>query len=171
MKSDMEEEDNDPSIPIILLSREQKQRIRSPWTHCLIVKVFGKSVGYHYLLTKIHQIWHPNGKFSMVDLGLDFYLVKLSLQKDFYFFISTSPWSISRHLLTIIHRWEPEFKASVAPITLMAVWVCLVELHLEFFDFAILCIIGNELGTLFRIDPHTMEGARRRFARLCIQMM
>ncbi|GAV86588.1 DUF4283 domain-containing protein/zf-CCHC_4 domain-containing protein, partial [Cephalotus follicularis] len=139
------------------------------WIQCLIVKVFGRSVGYHYMLTKIHQIWHPRGKISMVDLGLDFYLAKFSFQDDFSFVLSGGSCFIGRNFLTFRH-WEPEFRPSIAPVTMTIVWLRLVELPLEFFKSDILSRIGNELGTLLRIDPHTIEGARGRFSRLCIQI-
>ncbi|GAV66291.1 hypothetical protein CFOL_v3_09801 [Cephalotus follicularis] len=46
-------------MPVILISREEKKRICEAWLHCLIVKVFGKTVEYNFLLSKIHQLWHP----------------------------------------------------------------------------------------------------------------
>ncbi|GAV64633.1 DUF4283 domain-containing protein [Cephalotus follicularis] len=147
--SNEEDEDSghDLSIPIILISREEKERIRAPWIHILIVKVFCRSVGYHYLLTKIHQIWHSKGKLSMVDLGLNFYSVKFSLQDDFSFVLSGGPWFIGQNFLNIYH-WEHEFKATVASVTMMVVWIRLVELPLEVFDSTILSKTCNELGTL-----------------------
>ncbi|GAV61923.1 DUF4283 domain-containing protein, partial [Cephalotus follicularis] len=151
-ESDKEEEDNghDPSIPVILLSKEENLRIRSSWIHCLIVKVFERSVGYHYLLSKIHQIWHP--------------------KEDFSFVLTGGPWFIGLNFLAIRH-WEPELRASVALITMTAVWIRLVELPLEFFYSSILSKIGNKLGTILRINPHTLEVAMGRLARLCIQIV
>jgi hypothetical protein len=43
-------EDNiDEDIPIILLSKAEKERINAPWRSALIIKAFGKSVGFKYM--------------------------------------------------------------------------------------------------------------------------
>ena len=40
----------------VKLSKETKARIRVPWSKALIVKVYGKSVGFHYLTFKINAL-------------------------------------------------------------------------------------------------------------------
>ncbi|KAK9998785.1 hypothetical protein SO802_018388 [Lithocarpus litseifolius] len=44
------------------LSREFKKRIRAPWTNALIIKVFGRLVGFNFLNAKIHALWKPIGE-------------------------------------------------------------------------------------------------------------
>ena len=46
----------------VCLSKETKQRIRAPWTNAIIVKVFGRNVGYNYLHSKLLDLWKPNGR-------------------------------------------------------------------------------------------------------------
>ena len=43
----------------IKLSKETKARIREPWSKALIVKVFGRTVGFSYLTSKINALWNP----------------------------------------------------------------------------------------------------------------
>nr|POE56108.1 hypothetical protein CFP56_74628 [Quercus suber] len=52
----------------VLLSRGTKSRIRAPWSKTLIVKVFGRSVGFNYLTFKINAMWNPKGKMECVAL-------------------------------------------------------------------------------------------------------
>lgn len=47
------EADSDDSFPTILLSKEEKLRTKAPWRSALIVKAFGKSLGYKYFDHKI----------------------------------------------------------------------------------------------------------------------
>lgn len=66
----------------ISLSKETKQRIRAPWAKALIIKVFGRTVGFSYRHSRIMGLWKPLGRMDMVDLGKDFFLVRFSSQED-----------------------------------------------------------------------------------------
>ena len=56
--SDLDEDPEDP-YAVILLSSEGKKCIRASWLSTLIVKAFGKSLGFIYLDFKIRAIWMP----------------------------------------------------------------------------------------------------------------
>ena len=63
----------------VKLSKETKARIRVPWSKALIVKVYGRSVGFHYLTFKINALWKPTAKMDCVMLGskdLGFYVFR-----------------------------------------------------------------------------------------------
>ncbi|GMY10188.1 DUF4283 domain-containing protein/zf-CCHC_4 domain-containing protein [Fagus crenata] len=55
-------------------------------------------------------------------------------------------------------------------MTTTAVWARLPELPIELYDSRFLSWIGNQLGTLLKIDAHTMDNQRGRYARLCVQI-
>ena len=40
----------------VAISKEDKERIRAPWTSSLIVKSFGRSLGYMFLSSKIREL-------------------------------------------------------------------------------------------------------------------
>ncbi|KAK9290190.1 hypothetical protein L1049_008356 [Liquidambar formosana] len=165
--SDPESEDDSP--PRVRLSAAIKKRIRSPWRNCLIIKVFGKSYGYKSLLRRLHGIWRPQGPLSLVDLGYDYYLVRLSNHADYSHSLEDGPWFVGEHYLSV-RRWEPEFKPSSAQISFVAVWARVPELPIEFFDPGILQQIGILLGQPIRIDTATSTMARGRYARICVQI-
>nr|POE98399.1 hypothetical protein CFP56_65577 [Quercus suber] len=52
----------------VKLSKETKARIRAPWSRALIVKAYGRSVGFHYLTFKINALWKPTAKMDCVTL-------------------------------------------------------------------------------------------------------
>ena len=54
--SDEELEDICEGMAAIRLSRETKQCIRAPWKKALIVKVFGRIVGFNFLHAKLMGI-------------------------------------------------------------------------------------------------------------------
>lgn len=69
-ESDSDEEiDEVREFAAINLSKETKQRIRVLWSRAIIIKVFGRIVGFTFLHTKIIGLWKPTGKIDMVDLG------------------------------------------------------------------------------------------------------
>lgn len=153
----------------VRLSSETRSFIRSKWTHALIVKVYGRSVGYHYLHSKIMSLWKPAGRLDCVDLGKDFYLMKFGLVEDFDNVLKGGPWFIGGHYLTI-RAWEPNFKPSLASCDRVAVWVRLPELPFEYYEPCVLQEIGAAIGLVLRIDANTATGVRGRFARICVQI-
>ncbi|CAN1146697.1 hypothetical protein LINPERHAP2_LOCUS15424, partial [Linum perenne] len=49
-------------------------------------------------------------------------------------------------------------------------WVRLPSLPVEYFDTAILEVIGNKIGKTIRLDAMTMSGTRGNFARICLEI-
>uniref|UniRef100_A0A2N9ICX1 DUF4283 domain-containing protein n=1 Tax=Fagus sylvatica TaxID=28930 RepID=A0A2N9ICX1_FAGSY len=163
-------EDNmDDDIPVILLSKAEKERINAPWRSALIIKVFGKSIGFKYMDFKIRSLWKPLGDMQCIYLGNDFFLIRFTLEEDYWKVVNGGPWFINQQFLTI-RRWSPGFRPSEAKISTTAVWACLPELPIELYDTNILRRIGNQLGSLLKVDARTMDNERGRFARLCVQI-
>ncbi|XP_030928973.1 uncharacterized protein LOC115955074 isoform X1 [Quercus lobata] len=119
-ESDEETEDIRKALAVISLSKETKQRIRAPWAKALIVKVFGKTVGYNFLHAKLLSLWKPSGRFDMVDLGKDFYLLRFAVRDDLKMVLMKGPWFIGEHFLSI-RCWEANFKPSEVQVSSVAV--------------------------------------------------
>ena len=71
VESDMEEDNLCESFAAVSLSKEDKVQIMSQWSHALILKTFGQTVGYQYLSQHVRTLWAPSGKLDLVDLGYD----------------------------------------------------------------------------------------------------
>ncbi|XP_023893285.1 uncharacterized protein LOC112005271 [Quercus suber] len=151
------------------LTPDTRKSIRSRWTHVLIVKVFGRSVGFHYLHSKVVSLWKPVGRLDCVDLGRDFFLMKFGLVEDYKNVIKGGPWFVSGHFLTV-RAWEPNFKPALVVCNTVAVWIRLPELLFEYYDPGVLRKIGNAIGPVLRVDSNTASEARGQFARICIQV-
>nr|POF22445.1 uncharacterized protein CFP56_49769 [Quercus suber] len=150
-------------------SKELKTRIRSPWSKSLIVKVYGRAVGFSFLHNRLMSLWKPVGKIDCVDLGQDFFLVRFAVKEDCEAVLRNGPWFIGENFLSI-RPWEPNFKPAEANISSVAIWVRLNELPIEYYHVEALQLIGNAIGKVLRIDTHTATESRGRFARLCIQV-
>nr|POF12125.1 uncharacterized protein CFP56_08886 [Quercus suber] len=116
-------------LAVVKLSKEDKQRIRAPWSKALIIKVYGR-------LERV------------LDKG---------------------PWFIGENFLSV-RPWEPNFKPSMADTAFIAIWVHINELPIEYYEPTILKQIGNAIGNVLRIDTHTAEEARGRYARFYVQV-
>ena len=153
----------------VKLSKETFSRIRAPWSKALIVKVFGRTVGFNYLTFKINALWKPMAKLDCVNLGKDFFLIRFSSKEDYDKVLKGGPWFVGEHYLSV-RKWEPKFQAAKATVTSLATWIRLPELPIEFFHPETLRSIGNRIGRFIRIDAITNTIARGRFARLCVQL-
>ena len=83
VKSNSEFEEISEGLAQVKLSKETKARIRAPWTKALIVKVFGRTIGYNYLTFKINALWKPAAMMGCVDLTKDYFLIKFSDNVDY----------------------------------------------------------------------------------------
>ena len=169
LESDNEEENEQDGNIRIGFPKEEKIRMRAPWQKALIIKTFGKRMVFSFLLERVRKMWNPSGGMDCIDLGYDYYLVKFELVEDVDSILTGGPWFIGQHFLAI-KQWEPGFKASTATLSSVVVWIRLPELPMEFYEPNALKKIGRAIGPVLRINYHTANKERGRFARLCIQV-
>ncbi|OMP05267.1 reverse transcriptase [Corchorus capsularis] len=163
------ESDDEEGVASIYLSKEEKRRIRAPWVNALIVKAYGRNVGYKFLFPRVMAQWKPKQKMECIDLGCDFFLFRFQCKEDYNRAMYSGPWFAGPYFLSI-RQWEPGFKPEKATFTTTAVWARLPALLIEFFDSLTLRRIGNQLGVLLRIDATTEKNSRGKYARLCVQV-
>ena len=168
-ESDTEVEPLIEGMAEVKLSKETKSRIRAPQSKALIVKVFGRTVGFSYLIFKLNALWKPATRMDCVNLGNDYFLIKFYCSDDYDKVLHGGPWFIGNHFLAIKPQ-EPYFRASSDNLTFVAVWVRFPELPIEFYDIKVLKEIGSAIGPMLRIDSYTITGSRGSYARLCIQI-
>lgn len=163
------DDDYEGDLPFIKLTKADKQRMSAPWLQSIIVKAFGKNVGYKFLFPRVNAQWKPIGKMECVDLGDDYFTFRFENLDDFRRVLTGGPWFVGPHFLTI-RKWEPMFSTSGVTTTTTAVWAQLPQLPTDCFDPKILEQIGRILGKPLRVDRHMSTNIRGRFARICIQV-
>ncbi|PPD83877.1 hypothetical protein GOBAR_DD19190 [Gossypium barbadense] len=136
----------------ITFSSDEKDRTRLKWDKILIIEAFGRTFGYQYLLFKLNQLWNLSGELQLIDLDSGFFVVQFSCFDDFEKVLKGGPWALE------------------ASFNLVAVWVRLPELLLEYYDPTILAKIEQSLGTLLRVDNATSSESRGKYARFCVQV-
>ena len=94
VESDTEEDSLCESFASVSLTNEDKVRIRSQWSHALILKTFGRTVGYQFLSQRVRELWTPSGKLDLVDLGYDYFLARFEAKEDLDRVPREGPWFI-----------------------------------------------------------------------------
>ncbi|KAK9995899.1 hypothetical protein SO802_020585 [Lithocarpus litseifolius] len=153
----------------VKLSPKTRKQIRLKWAHALIVKVFGGSVGFHFLRNRVMSLWKLVGRLDCVNLGKHCFLMRFGLVEDYNNVLNGGPWFIGEHFLSI-QRWEPNFKSTNVSCSLVAVWIRLPELPFEYYELDVLKEIGNTIGPVLRINLNTVSEARGWYARICVQI-
>ncbi|KAH1096580.1 hypothetical protein J1N35_013501 [Gossypium stocksii] len=58
----------------------------------VMVKLLRKKIGFNTLLNKASSLWKPGGRFELMDLENDFYLVRFQDNDDFDRILIGGPW-------------------------------------------------------------------------------
>ncbi|XP_021766231.1 uncharacterized protein LOC110730716 [Chenopodium quinoa] len=160
---------DDESCPNILLTKEEKQRLRKPWQNALIIKLFEKKLSYEVLMKRLTIKWSLKGELSLTDLGLAYYIARFTNMEDYHFVLTQGPWLIGDSYLTI-RKWVPNFVADEAPIKFLTAWVRIPQLSIEYFDKQFWHKIGSKIGKVISIDRNTEAMSRGQYIRFSIEV-
>ncbi|KAI9118425.1 hypothetical protein K1719_010757 [Acacia pycnantha] len=69
-----------------------------------------------------------------------------------------------------VARWKPDFNPKSESIDYVVAWVRLPDLPALLFDKEFLLNLGNSIGRAIRLDIHTAQRARVKFARMCVEL-
>lgn len=153
----------------VKLSQDVKHLIRGQWSKALIVKVFGRTVRFHFLLNRKNSLRKPSERMDCVDLGRDYFLIKFSSKEDFDKVLKGGSWFMGEHFLAI-RKWELNFRPSIASFSSVAVWVRLLELPMKYYIAPALKEIGEVIGPILRVDANIASGLRGRYVRICVSL-
>ena len=92
MESDDEVEALREGLLAVRFFKDLKQRIRTPWAKALIVKVYGRSVGFNYLHNRLLSLCKLAGRLDCVDLGNGLFLTRFYLKEYFETVLKRGPW-------------------------------------------------------------------------------
>lgn len=92
MAEEVNHYESDDFIP---LSVEDKRRLYKHWEKSLIIKLFEKKIGYRFLLHKLQSLWNLSEELVLMDLGNEFYLIRLKKIKI-----------MSRSFKAVLIYWE-----------------------------------------------------------------
>ncbi|CAI0404925.1 unnamed protein product [Linum tenue] len=151
------------------ISSNFKNRICDPWKRTLVVRLLGLKVGFNTLCNRLRALWRPVGHMEVLDLDRDCFLVKLGNEQDYFKALTDGPWMIFDHYL-VVQQWTPAFKVSDPLPKTMIVWVQLPALKIHFYHKEVLTFLGNLIGRTIKLDYHTLNLQRAKFARIAVEV-
>lgn len=82
-------------------SKEGKVRLYQPWMYSVIVKVYGRTVGYKFLSTKLLEVWKLNDPLNLIDMGNDIFLINFKNVENFRKALHEGPWFLGKYFLIV----------------------------------------------------------------------
>ncbi|XP_019160758.1 PREDICTED: uncharacterized protein LOC109157313 [Ipomoea nil] len=162
-------ENDDPDCPRILVTKEEKKRLRRLWRKTLIIHLLGRPVGYNLLLRRLQTLWKLESSLDLIDLVHGYYLAKFESQNDYDHVKLGGPWMLLDHYL-VVQEWEPNFNPTSNITRKLLAWIRLPTLPIEYFEDEFLMKIGRQLGRPIKVDVTTCLASRGKFARVCVEI-
>ncbi|KAI9115914.1 hypothetical protein K1719_012844 [Acacia pycnantha] len=160
---------SNPLCPAFSFEEKERERLLRPFRRTLVVKLMGRQPAYGFMVKKLRQIWERKGKIDVFDLENDYFLVSFQHNEDYMGALIGGPWVIADAYLSV-SRWKPEFDPRNAKIESLIAWVRFPELPAPLFDKKFLLNLGNAIGKAIRLDIHTAQRSRGKFARMCVEL-
>ncbi|CAN1162592.1 hypothetical protein LINPERHAP2_LOCUS24586 [Linum perenne] len=163
-----EDTENDPRCPKIAFSEQELRSFFQPWSKALVVKVLEKSFSFGAVKRRLESLWAKNGNIQVSDIANSFFLVRFENPEDYQRAAFGGPWKIYDYYFSV-SRWTPDFNED-EPLKTILTWVRLPKLPIHFFNKLVVSRIGDCIGRTVRLDLATAEGARARYARVCVEV-
>ncbi|CAN1830982.1 hypothetical protein LINPERHAP1_LOCUS33040 [Linum perenne] len=127
-----------------------------------------KTFAFGTIKRRLESIWARSGSIIVSDVANDFFLVRFSDPDDYRRAAFEGPWKIFYFYFSVA-RWTPSFNEE-EPIKSILTWVRLPKLPIHYFNRLAVTRIGNCIGKTVRLDLATEQGARARYARVCVEV-
>ncbi|KAK4258861.1 hypothetical protein QN277_005261 [Acacia crassicarpa] len=79
------------NFPTFAFSEKMKKRLYKAWNCAVIVKLLGKSIGYKMMLSILQPLWAKKGVIRLINIGNEFYVVKLTKRDDYFHMLNGGP--------------------------------------------------------------------------------
>lgn len=67
--------------------------------------------------------------------------------------------------------WSESFQPAFKKLTLAIVWIQIYHLPIELWEGEILETIASQFGRVLKVDEHTLDRSRARYARICVELV
>ncbi|KAL4291217.1 hypothetical protein GQ457_14G013430 [Hibiscus cannabinus] len=154
-------------IPSIQFSNRVHDQVDRSMRNAIIVRLFGRTVGFKTLWSRIHALWKPVGELQLIDLDNNNFLVRFTNEGDYTKVLTQGPWTIFGNYL-MVQPWSRRFSTSERHPSQVIVWVRLPGLPFRYYTRSLFRHIADLIGTVVKIDYNTEAGERGKFARLAL---
>lgn len=141
-------------VPVVCIPQSIRKDLVETWKSALILRCLGKKLGFVLLQQRLARLWNVGGRFELIDLEDNWYVVRFERPKDCLHVLVDGPWKIFDNYV-VPQRWRPDFVPAESKLEKMAVWVRLPGLPVEYFREDVLKLILQKVGTPLKLDRST----------------
>ncbi|XP_027060922.2 uncharacterized protein [Coffea arabica] len=156
-------------FPRVIIEQGKNADFWKPWRKSLIVKVLGRTVNFRTFEVKLRELWKLDQYFELIDLENGYFITSLLNKEDYQKVLEGGPWIFQGNYVTI-SKWKPDFRPTKEDIKTTLAWVRLPELPIEYYVEEFLMKVGNVVGKAVKVDNQTLEVARGKCARICVEV-
>ncbi|KAJ4822576.1 Delta(12) fatty acid desaturase [Turnera subulata] len=111
-----------PEGPVVKISDRYRNMLHKRWANTLIVKLWGRNIGFRTLCNRLPNLWKLKEGVRLVDLDNNFYFVRFTNHQDYLNALANGPWIVFEHYLTV-EPWKPKFDPATHKFTSVVAWV------------------------------------------------
>lgn len=79
------------------------------------------------------------------------------------------PWTIDGRIIQL-SDWRESFQPAFENLSTVAVWIQLHHVPMELWNRDLLKLIASQFGRVLKIDEHTLNLSRSKYARICVEI-
>lgn len=121
------------------------------------------------MYARLAQKWAPKDEWQLIDLENSYFIVRFKSEEDRDFALTGGPWIIAGKYL-VVQQWHLDFDAKTTKIRLMAVWIRISGLPMQYMDENALTVARDFPGKTYKVDVNSAIQVRGRYARLCVKV-
>lgn len=99
---------------------------------------------------------------QLVDLDNGFFIVHFVLEENLLYVLTRGPYVVAGQYVAV-QKWRPNFWAVEEHVSRITVWVRLLGMGVEFFNYETIKCIGDLIGSSYKVDVHTVGQMRGKF--------
>ncbi|XP_027172038.1 uncharacterized protein LOC113771667 [Coffea eugenioides] len=131
-------------FPRVTIEKGKNPDFWKPWRKSLIIKVLGRTVNFRALEMKLRELWKLDQYFELIDLKNSCFITRFLNKEDYKKVLEEGPWMFQDNYVTI-SKWKPDFRPAQEDIKTTLAWAV-------------------------KVDSQTLEVARRKYARICVEV-
>uniref|UniRef100_A0A0R0F7B8 DUF4283 domain-containing protein n=1 Tax=Glycine max TaxID=3847 RepID=A0A0R0F7B8_SOYBN len=151
-------EGGNPMKPMVFIDDSIYEGLCAPWEDTLLIKLLGKTVGYHFLKEKLVRLWKLSSYFDIFDIGNGYYMLKFSDEDD------------KKKVMEERDMDDLQSLLNDAKIDKTLVWIRFLWLNSLYYDEIILLALTIVVGRPTKVDSNVKDDRRGRLARVCIEV-
>ncbi|KAL8488748.1 hypothetical protein ACS0TY_024876 [Phlomoides rotata] len=128
-----------------------------------------KSYSIFELGKKLHDIWNLRGNLNLIPHTRGYFTIMFSRLEDRDRVFRRRHWVLQPRAIHLQH-WVQDFNPNKVCTSLAQVWVCLMDLPIEYWQPGILDVMASAMGSLIKIDDRTAHRRMGHYVRISVEI-